>query len=467
MEFIPIILCGGSGSRLYPLSRKTFPKQFIKINNDKSLLQNTLLRFAYIQQIVLITNSSHKNIVNSQIKELFNDGLLNDFVNIIIFLEPEGRNTLPAITLVSHYFLNKKLLFIPCDHIYDTQSLINCINLGLEHNNDITIFGITPTYPETGFGYIEIDPVSEYVNKFIEKPNEEKAKELLQNKNIYWNSGIFLLNTTYFLKLVQELKSELHNTIVNLINIENRENNLLFVNIDVNYSSCENISIDYGIIEKIETNQIYMIKYNNLWNDIGSFKSMYDISLKNENGINKCAHTLTLDSNNCYVNSNKLVLLNNISNISIIDTNDVLLISDISKTQEVKKLYELAISLNKKETTFNHFDYRPWGFYEVLAGGDNMGFKIKKIIVYPNMRLSLQSHNHRKEYWFCINGQGQAQIDSNIYHMNVNSMVFIDQKILHRLYNNGNTNLTIIEIQLGTYLGEDDITRYEDDFNRT
>lgn len=468
MNFIPVILCGGSGSRLFPLSRNTYPKQFVKINNEFSLLQNTIIRFNQLSQLVFVTNNTHKNIIMSQINELIDLNQLNSNTQIIVFLEPDGRNTLPAITLVSNYFSNSNLLFIPCDHIYNTSSLLEAIDRGINTSNNIITFGIKPTYPETGFGYIESDIGDNFVIKFIEKPNEEKAIELVKSQNIFWNSGIFLLKSDYFINLVQKLQLEIFQIISNLNNTNIQESNINFIIIDKTYSKCKSISIDYGIMELLEPKQIYMVEYNDLWNDIGSFKSIHDILEKDSANINTDSHTINLNSSNCLVKSDKLVLLNNVDNLSIIDTHDTILISNINKSQEVKKLYEQVLSLNKKEISFTHFDYRPWGYYEVLAGGDILGFKVKKITVYPNKRLSLQSHSKRKEYWFCIEGSGQAQVDTNILELNSisNTMVFIDVEQKHRLINNTSSNLSIIEIQLGIYLGEDDIVRYEDDFNR-
>lgn len=468
MNFIPVILCGGSGSRLFPLSRNTFPKQFVKINNEFSLLQNTIIRFNHLSQLVLITNYTHKNIIISQINELFDLNQLNQNIKITVFLEPEGRNTLPAITLVCNYFTNSNLLFIPCDHIYNTSSLLTAISIGIVSSNNIITFGIKPTYPETGFGYIESDITNNFVIKFIEKPNEEKATELVKLSNIFWNSGIFLLKSNYFIDLVQKLQPDIFQIISNLINTDILGSNMNFITIDNLYTKCKSISIDYGIMELMEPNQIYMVEYNDLWNDIGSFKSIHDILEKDSSNINMDSHTINLNSSNCLVKSDKLVLLNNVDNLSIIDTHDTILISNINKSQEVKKLYEQVLSFNKKEISYTHFDYRPWGYYEVLAGGDILGFKVKKIIVYPNKRLSLQSHSKRKEYWFCLEGLGQAQVDTNIIELNSisNTMVFIDIEQKHRLINNTSSNLVIIEIQFGIYLGEDDIVRYEDDFNR-
>ena len=362
------------------------------------------------------------------------------------------------------------LLIIPCDHIYNTDSLIESINKGIESNNEIITFGIKPTYPETGFGYIEKDGLSNKINRFIEKPKIEIAEKIWKQDNIYWNSGIFLLEPyLFFSNLLLKYQAKMFDVIQNLNNEINIESDTIkFINIDSNFITCENISIDYGIMELLDPNKITMIEYNDIWNDIGSFKSIYDICNKDNSFINTNTNCINLNSDGCYINSDKLVLLNNVENLSIVNTTDVLLISDINKSQEVKKLYELAKTMKKNEINYSNIDYRPWGFYEVLAGGDNMGFKIKRIVVYSNKKLSLQSHNHRKEYWFCLKGKGVALIENNnfVLESTNNTSVFIDIRQKHRLINDSNDLLEIIEIQLGTYLGEDDIIRYEDDYNR-
>jgi mannose-1-phosphate guanylyltransferase/mannose-6-phosphate isomerase len=466
MNFIPVILCGGSGSRLYPLSRTNFPKQFVKINNKYSLLQNTIIRFNCCKEIILVSGIASKYILIEQLKELIDYKIISQDTKIIIFLESFARNTLPAISLVCKNITYAKLLFIPCDHIYCTETLIKSVSEAINSNNPIVTFGIKPSYPETGFGYINVDNSDMFVNKFIEKPNLEKAKLLIIEPNNYWNSGIFLLEPNNFNNLVKNLRSSIWEIIYNLNNIQKIEDNFTIITLDDKYSECENISIDYGIMELLDSKQIFMIKYDDIWNDIGSFKSIHDILEKDESNINKDIEHLNLNSSNCLIKSDKLVLLNNVSNLSIIDSDDVLLVSELDKSQEVKKLYELAIQLDKNEIRYNNIDYRPWGKFEVLAGNDNSGFKVKKITVFPNKRLSLQSHNFRKEYWFNLTGKGIAQINDEFIDLENNSMVHIDFKVKHRLINNSEKNLEIIELQLGTYLGEDDIIRYEDDFQR-
>ena len=450
--YIPVILCGGTGSRLFPKSKENLPKQFIKVNSHYSLLQNTILRFKDLKHIILVSNINHRHIIEYQINELNLD------IKFEIYLEPSGKNTAPAINLITQLKPNNRLLFLPCDHIYDTKVLNYTINRALEKNDPIITFGIKPTYPNTGFGYLEYNQ-SGYLYRFIEKPNKETAEKFIRMGNYYWNSGIFLLDANYTNDLFKKYQLSIFVTIKNLINdikIDNR-----FYIISPEYNECLNISIDNGIMELLPSNSIYMIEYNGLWNDIGTFKSIHDISQKDEYNINISNH-INYNSNNCLIDSNKLVLLNNVSNLIISESDDCILISDINSSQDIKKVYELT--KNKKEIKSNKIDYRPWGYYEILSEFD--GYKIKKISVYPSKRLSLQSHNYRKEQWTCIKGSGQAQIDDKFINLEINKSVYIEINQKHRLINNSKELLEIIEIQLGSYLEEDDIIRYEDDYNR-
>jgi len=226
------------------------------------------------------------------------------------------------------------------------------------------------------------------------------------------------------------------------------------------------ISIDYAILELLPSGSIKMIIYDNIWSDIGTFGSIYELVLKDQSGINLSANLINYKSYECYIDSQRLVLLNNVNNLVIIDSDDILLISELESTQNIKKIYELTKNNSINNIKFNNIDYRPWGYYEVLAGNDSSGFKIKKISVYPGKRLSLQSHNHRREQWTCINGSGQAQIEDDIIDLDINKVVEIEIGQKHRLINNSEQLFQIIEIQMGKYLGEDDIIRYEDDFGR-
>jgi len=270
-------------------------------------------------------------------------------------------------------------------------------------------------------------------------------------------------------KLFNKYQPDIYSVIsqlINQININLTINNIDYLYIPQQFSFCTDISIDYAILELLPSGSIKMIIYDNIWSDIGTFGSIYELVLKDQSGINLSANIINYKSYNCYIDSNKLVLLNNVNNLAIIDTDGVLLISDLQSTQDIKKIYELTKKDSNNNIRFNNIDYRPWGFYEVLAGNDDSGFKIKKISVYPGKRLSLQSHKHRREQWTCISGSGQAQIEDQIVNLEINKVVEIEIGQKHRLINNSEQLFEIIEIQMGIYLGEDDIIRYEDDFGR-
>lgn len=457
----PVILCGGSGSRLFPLSRLNIPKQFLYLeNNNYSLLQNTILRLINsslnIKKIYLISNVKHINILNNQLNSLKN---IYDDINFVIYLEPIGRNTCPAIGLIIKHFYNDinnqhdNLLFLPSDHLYDQKEfndlLINAKNL---MDNSVVLFGINPTYPETGFGYIEYDNNNKVIS-FKEKPNLETTQKYIDSGNFCWNSGMFMFNQ----EIVKIYCEKNYNTSLLLDDVISNlkfvyDNNCL-VYISEKFGDCEDISIDCALMEKIPE-KIIMIKFEGLWSDIGSYNSL----------INYSKPCINYKSNNNYTNTEKKLIINNLSNIAVVETNDVILVSNLNKSQEIKNLYDHVKSHDINMLINSHTDYQPWGHYEVLKDSDF--FKSKKITVYPNKRLSLQSHNYRSEHWICIKGNGVAQINDNFIDLSVNTQVFINIGNKHRLINNGNEELVIIEIQTGTYFGEDDIIRYEDDYYR-
>lgn len=269
MNYIPVILCGDRGTRLFSLSKNNLPTQFVKISNEYSLLQNSILHFVSHSRIILVSNIRYKNILLSQIEELTKAKILPIGIKFTIFLEPVDRNTLPSITIVCEYFINKKLLFFPCDHIYDTNCLLKSIDIGLNSSNNIITFGIKPIYPETNFRYIQSEPIEGFVINFIEKPNFEKASELIENKYIYWNSEIFLLESTNFINLVYNHRPKLLTTIENLINSHiNVSGSTVIIEIDSKYSKCDNITVNSGIMELLEPKQIFMCEYDGKLNNI-------------------------------------------------------------------------------------------------------------------------------------------------------------------------------------------------------
>lgn len=448
---IPIILCGGSGSRLFPLSRKNIPKQFLYLqNNQYSLLQNTVNRLVQnknIHEIAFVSNIAYYNTLIHQIKSLD----LN--IPIKYFWEPSSRNTCPAIGFIlQYYYLHNRftgrLLFLPSDHIYDSFEFNTMMSdIQFSHINDTcTIFGIEPTYPDTGFGYIEFQ--DQKVFSFKEKPDLETAKLYLQSHRYCWNSGMFMF-TKNIIELYKNFNEETFDIIQQIL-LKSEVIDGTSIIIDNLYENCKDISIDYALIEKIPDKMSFYL-YKGVWSDIGSFFSLIPYSDK----------YLSFDSQNNYVNTTKKVILNGIKDVGIIETNDLILITDIHKSQDIKHIYNSIPS----DLQFNtYIDYRPWGYYEVI--NDSKDMKSKKITVYPQKRLSLQSHTQRCEHWICLKGNGIAQINEDLIELYPNKQVFINFNDKHRLINNNELDLIIIEIQTGTYFGEDDIIRYQDDYGR-
>lgn len=438
-KIVPIILCGGSGSRLFPLSRKNIPKQFLILDkNGYSLLQNTILRLTNIDsinEIALISNINYENILKNQVD------YLNLNLKVRYFFEPTSRNTCPAITYVLLYYYKNlfsgNLLFLPSDHIYDNNEFNNLFDnlINSYLNNICVVFGIKPTYPETGFGYIEYE--NKKVISFKEKPNEENANMYVNSGKYCWNSGMFMFNNK-ILKYIEKFNLEIFITLEKIIDSYQKD----CIYIDDLYSNCKDISIDYALIENIP-NKLTFYYYNGFWSDIGSYKSLLNFS--NE--------YFAFNSSNNYINCKKKVIANEISDLAIVETNDLILVSKLDKSQNIKNIYN---EISKDLLINNYIDYRPWGFYEIL--NDENNFKSKKITVYPNKKLSLQSHQFRCEHWICLDGNGIAQINDDLIKLQKNSQVFINFKQKHRLINSDDSkNLIIIEIQTGSYFGEDDI----------
>lgn len=408
-SYLPIILCGGSGSRLFPLSRDNFPKQFIRLTNQYSLIQNTLLRFANsnLNEMVLIANVNHKNILTSQIKEI--NHLLNN-KKITIILEPISRNTAPPILYaIKKYAEYSNLLILPCDHIYNDNILLNSINDALYiqnlGNKHITIFGIKPTYPETGFGYIKYktnDHTSNLVEAFIEKPNQTNAQKYI-DKNILeesyaWNSGMFMINTNKIMEHINIHLFEMNNMIATLFHEEliDYSENMTFVYIDSNYKNCLDISIDYALMEKISTNVIGLVKYSGLWKDVGTFSSLVDI--QNLQNVNPNPNISVGSSNNFIksMNKNKLIILNKVNNMIIVDTEDVLLVTTIEQSQQVKDIFNLVKTSNdiilKPYASNQSIQYEEWGTRKNLVKCSE--YIINSIIIYPNKSFIQDMNKH-------------------------------------------------------------------------
>jgi len=469
----PVILSGGKGSRLWPLSRECYPKQYLELDekNNFTLLQNTYLRLNSIKNLeppIIICNEDQRFLVAEQMLE----------INIkpkSIILEPEGKNTAPAIALAA--LLTKKkeedlgLIILSSDHIIENpKEFKDSIIEGLHYANidKIVTFGVLPTSPETGYGYIEsLDELSREkksspINKFIEKPAEETAKKLIQDKKYTWNSGIFLFKSSAIIKELNQFAPEILSICQSALN--NSVNDLDFLRINKKiFQKCPNISIDIAVMEK--TNNAIVVGLNAGWDDIGSWESIWKKSNKDKNNNSTKGNVLLTDSKGCYLRSeNRLVVGLGLKELIVIDTDDALLIANKKSSQKVK---EIVKDLEKKdipEGRLNKKMFRPWGNYTSIINGPS--WQVKRLEIKPGSSLSLQMHHHRTEHWIIVEGIAKVEIDDRKTLLKKNESIYVPQCSKHRLSNPGKNLLIIIEVQNGEYLGEDDIVRFEDIYGR-
>ena len=473
-SIIPVILCGGSGTRLWPLSRKSYPKQFLSINENKksSLLQQTYERIRDLDGIkkpILICNEEHRFLVAEQMREI-------DIVPESILLEPIGRNTAPAIALAALKSLEVEsdptLLILSSDHIIlNKDNFIEVIKSGLNYaqNGRLVTFGIVPTSAETGYGYIKsTEPFKEScldglnIERFIEKPNLESAIKFIQDKKFTWNSGIFLFNSKIILKEIEKFSPEVFKSCKQ--SLQGDLLDLDFQRLNKKYfTNCPDASIDVAVMEKTDLGTVLPLDAG--WSDVGSWESVWKISKKDQNHNVIEGNILVKDTSNCFLKSNKrLVAAIGVKDLVIVETSDAILISDIRKTQDVKnivsKLKESGIPAGLEHKKI----YRPWGFYESVV--EDSRWQVKLINVKPGAKLSLQRHNHRSEHWIVVSGTAKIEVDDKEIILYENQSSYIPLGSKHRLSNPGKIPLKLIEVQSGSYLGEDDIERFEDNYGR-
>ena len=462
---IPVILVGGSGTRLWPLSRKLYPKQFINLINETTLFQDTILRLPdTIEKPLIICNEEHRFLAAEQLRQI------NKKSNGII-LEPHGKNTAPAIALAALHELNNNrdsiLIVLSADHIIqDINSFHQSIEIAkkLADKDKLVTFGILPNNPETNYGYIEVsnnNSSNDYFNikSFIEKPN---AKEFIDLGNYLWNSGIFMFKASVYLNELKKYEPEIFNYCKNSFESEFVDNDFIRLNND-EFSQCPEKSIDYAVLER--TNHGVVIPLNTYWSDIGSWDKLWDIKTKDSNG-NVCEGDVLLDNvRNTYVHSsNRLISAVGVSDLVIIETKDAILIAEKQDSQNIKLLVDLLKKEKRSESEIHTKVYRPWGFYDLIDFGN--GFQVKRIQVNPGSKLSLQKHQHRAEHWIITSGEATVTCGKNTFKLKENQSTFIPKGEIHRLENQGKIVLEIIEVQTGHYLGEDDIIRLEDDYQR-
>jgi len=473
-SIIPVILCGGTGSRLWPLSRKSYPKQFLSISSDsgKSLLQNTYQRIKPLKGLkepILICNEEHRFIVAEQMREI-------NIKPLSILLEPFGRNTAPAVTLAALKSLefeeDVNLLVLSSDHIIgNEEQFLKVVNSGLEYSNKgkLVTFGVIPEEPDTGYGYIKsAEPLEESgikgsrIDGFVEKPNLTTANELIKDKRYTWNSGMFLFKANIILEEVKNFSPEILNACKK--SLEEKLFDLDFQRLNQDsFIKCPNISLDVAVMEKTEKGFVLPLKAN--WTDIGSWNAVWKISKKDKSNNFIEGSVIAKNSQNCYLRGEKrLIAALGVKDLIVIETSDAILVADKSQSQEVKNIVNCLKERGIREGQEHKRIYRPWGFYESLIEEER--WQVKIINVKPGEKLSLQMHHHRSEHWIVVSGTANVEIDEKEITLHENQSSYIPIGSKHRLSNPGKIPLKLIEVQSGAYLGEDDIHRFDDDYGR-
>lgn len=472
---VPIVLSGGVGSRLWPLSREYMPKQLMPIiDGEHSLLQTTLMRLAAIPESsppILVCNEIHRFLAAAQIQSI-------QVPCSPIILEPEGRNTCPAIALgalaASADGKDPDLLVMPADHLIGDADRFAAAVLKareLSSGGNLVTFGIVPDRPETGYGYIKrgesvVNARGENgayrVCEFAEKPDCERARSYVASREYFWNSGMFMFRASTFLEELRNHSPEILEACRQAYGRAARDHDFLRPE-EHSFLSCPNVSIDYAVMEK--TRRAAVIPLEATWSDVGSWLSLHEVSKKDENGNVVAGDVMLKDTRNCYVHSeSRLVSALGIENAIIVETKDAVLISAMDRAQDVKKIVGELKARSREETLSPARVCRPWGAYESVDTGER--FQVKRITVAPGASLSLQMHYHRAEHWIVVRGTARIVKGDEVFLLSEDQSTYIPCGVRHRLENPGKIPLELIEVQSGSYLGEDDICRFEDHYGR-
>ncbi len=471
MTITPILLCGGSGTRLWPLSRKSYPKQFVPLVGENTLFQATATRLSgpdFAAPLVL-TNSDFRFIVAEQLVSLGIDPGA-------ILIEPEGRNTAPAV-LAAALWLEKSdpdalMLVSPSDHVIpDTKAFVAAVAAATKaaKAGQIVTFGITPTHPETGYGYLELASPAQpgsavALKQFVEKPDAAKARTLVAGGMHLWNAGIFLFSARTILAAFRQHAPSLIGPVGEAV--DKAQSDLGFLRLDpAAWAKAEDISIDYAVMERADN--LSVVPYDAGWSDLGGWDAVWRETAQDARGVALSGQATAIECDNSLLRSedDRVEIVGiGLQNIVAIAMPDAVLVADASRAQDVK----LAVTAlkHKKATQAEAFpkDHRPWGWFESLVSGDR--FQVKRIVVHPGAALSLQSHHHRSEHWIVVEGTAQVTIDEEVRLVTENQSVYIPLGATHRMKNPGKLPMVLIEVQTGSYFGEDDVIRYEDDYAR-
>jgi len=478
LKIYPLVMAGGHGTRLWPLSREKFPKQFQNLIGQGSLLQNTLKRFdnsSFVHNIpILLCNKEHRFLVAEQLQHL------NQKAAII--LEPQPRNTAPAIALGALHLLQIDpeaiMLIMPADHwIANTPIFMQAVMVAGEsaQQGNIVTFGIKPSTPETGYGYIEFEPQTQknaalsahQLSRFVEKPNLEQAEAYIASGRYLWNSGIFCLRADTYIEALQKYQPDILAAVNEAYSKATRDEDFIRVDED-SFKSSPNISIDYAIMEKLsdKTSQAKVIPVDFGWSDIGSWSTIWQVEDKDSSNNVLYGDVVVQNTQDCYVRAeHRLVSVIGMNECVVVETNDAVLVVHKDQVQSVKEVVDKLKKSTRSEYSDHSLVRRPWGSYASIDNSER--YQVKRITVKPGASLSLQMHYHRAEHWVVVKGTAQITCGEKVFLLNENQSTYIPFGTAHRLKNPGKIPLELIEVQSGSYLGEDDIIRYEDQYGRT
>ncbi len=473
---IPIVLCGGSGTRLWPLSRKSLPKQFVPLINNKSLLEHTLLRLqsfastkGHASPVMCVAAEEHRFFVQTAMQSVGSKGL--------ILLEPVAKNTAPAMALAAlQANPNDLLLFCPADHhIADAKGFHEMVMQGVEaaRAEHIVTFGVTPSFPSTAYGYIEAGESIEGVHntadaprrvaQFIEKPNAERAAQLILSGNVLWNAGIFLAKASTLIKALELHAPDILTTCTQAMKESSVDGDFIRPGSKV-FATCRSQSIDYAVMER-DAN-VVVVPFHGQWSDVGSWNAVATLTPADKSGNRIVGKGFTQQTKNTYIHAGERpVVALGVDHLIIIDTPDALLVANSDCVEQVKDIVAQLSDNGVEQATQHRRVARPWGWYDSVDQGAR--FQVKRIGVKPGASLSLQKHHHRAEHWIVVKGTGRITCGEKVFLLTENQSTYIPIGEVHRLENPGTLELEIIEVQSGSYLGEDDIVRLEDNYGRT
>ncbi|UXA47632.1 mannose-1-phosphate guanylyltransferase/mannose-6-phosphate isomerase [Xanthomonas prunicola] len=464
-DVLPIILSGGSGTRLWPLSRESYPKQFLPLVGDKSMLQSTWLRAAPVagHAPIVVANEEHRFMAAEQLQQL---GVKPS----AILLEPKGRNTAPAIAVAAleatRDGADPLLLVLPSDHVIQNeaafQTAVTLAATAAEQGKLVT-FGIKPTAPETGYGYIKAGAGTgvSAVERFVEKPDLATAQSYLASGEYYWNSGMFLFRASRYLEELRKFHPAIADACQKAWKGGKRDADFTRLDKDA-FAASPSDSIDYAVMEK--TADAVVVPLDAGWNDVGSWSSLLDVSKQDAQGNAHHGDVIQIDCQNTYAYGSRLIAMVGLEDVVVVETPDAVLVGHRDRIQEVKDVVSQIKTAGRSEATWHRKVYRPWGAYDSIDMGQR--HQVKRITVKPGAVLSLQMHHHRAEHWIVVSGTAEVTRGEEVLLLTENQSTYIPLGVTHRLRNPGKLPLELIEVQSGSYLGEDDIVRFEDTYGR-